>query len=79
MCYYGFGMPLALYLAFFMELGVGGLWIGFTIASIALDIGFFFIIHCSDWEKAASEARSRIENNTEQGQLLISSMELIAI
>lgn len=43
-CYYAFGLPLALFFGFKLELGIGGLWIGFTIASVVLDIGFYVII-----------------------------------
>ena len=50
-CYYIFGMPLALYFAFSRDVGIKGLWIGFTIASLVLDIGFWVIIYCGDWNK----------------------------
>lgn len=39
-CYYCFGMPLALYFGFSCDMGVKGLWLGFSLASIILDIGF---------------------------------------
>ena len=51
--YYVLALPLALILAFSFEYGVAGLWVGFTIGSIILDIGFFFVIKCSDWNKIA--------------------------
>ena len=31
-CYYGFGMPLALLLGFKKDLGLVGFWAGFTVA-----------------------------------------------
>jgi len=49
-CYYCFGMPLALIFAFKIQMGVSGLWLGFSIASMILDIGFYFIINCTRWE-----------------------------
>lgn len=60
-CYYIFGMPLALVFAFVLEWGVAGLWAGFTIACIVLDIGFFFIIACANWEKIAEVSAAKIE------------------
>lgn len=43
-CYYILGMPLALHMAFGKDMGVFGLWLGFAIACIILDIGFWIII-----------------------------------
>jgi hypothetical protein len=37
-------MPLALNLAFKRDMSVTGLWLGFGIACIILDIGFWIII-----------------------------------
>ena len=54
-------MPLALTFAFKMEMGLTGLWLGFTIASIILDIGFFFIIKCTDWEQVAYLMSKKLE------------------
>jgi Na+-driven multidrug efflux pump len=51
MCYYAFGLPLALSLAFSYDYGVIGLWYGFTAASALLDLGYLFIIVCCDWHK----------------------------
>lgn len=62
-CYYLFGMPLALAFAFKLELGVSGLWLGFTIASVILDIGFALIIKWTDWERVAEETSQRLERN----------------
>jgi MATE family multidrug resistance protein len=50
-CYYGIGMPLALLLAFKADMGLAGLWLGFSIACIILDVGFAMIISCPNWEK----------------------------
>lgn len=61
LCYYVFGMPLALIFAFTFEMGVAGLWIGFTIASCCLDVGFYFIITCCDWKKVGEMTAARME------------------
>lgn len=50
-CYYIIGMPLALVLAFTAKMGIVGLWLGYSIACIILDIGFAFIIICPNWQK----------------------------
>jgi len=60
-CYYLIGLPLALWLAFKKNMGVGGLWLGFSIACIILDIGFMCIIECPSWHRIASETQSRID------------------
>jgi MATE family multidrug resistance protein len=52
-CYYVIGMPLALCLAFNAEMGISGLWLGFSIACVILDVGFCMIISCPDWSKIA--------------------------
>ena len=52
-CYYILGMPLALVLAFNSKMGITGLWLGFSIACIILDIGFGMIISCPNWYKIA--------------------------
>jgi len=54
-------MTLALIFAFELEWGVAGLWAGFTIACIVLDIGFFFIITCCDWEQIGERTAAKME------------------
>lgn len=56
-CYYIIGMPLALVLAFTAGMGIVGLWLGFSIACIILDIGFAIIIMCPDWNRIGDEMR----------------------
>jgi len=60
-CYYLIGLPLALWLAFTKEMGVSGLWLGFSIATIVLDAGFVCIIECPSWHRIASEMQARID------------------
>jgi Na+-driven multidrug efflux pump len=54
-------MPLALVLAFTAEMGIVGLWLGFSIACIILDIGFALIISCPNWSKIGDEMRKKLE------------------
>ena len=60
-CYYIIGMPLALWLAFSKQMGVYGLWLGFSIATIILDLGFLVIIEYPDWNRIASEMQQKID------------------
>ncbi len=53
-------MPLALNLAFWQNMGVAGLWAGFTIASIVLDIGFYIIIQTANLERIVYETACRM-------------------
>jgi hypothetical protein len=51
-------MPLSLILAFKYDYGVVGLWSGCSIAVVILDIGFFFIIVCCNWEAIGEKVAS---------------------
>ena len=46
---------MALCLAFKREMGVKGLWLGFSVACIVLDVGLTLIIECADWAKVAKD------------------------
>ena len=54
-------MPLALCLAFRRNKGVYGLWLGFTIATIILNLGYFMIIECSNWSKISERIQKKID------------------
>lgn len=49
-CYYILGLPLALYFAFDKELNVQGMWYGFLIAMILLDLGISLGLYFGNWE-----------------------------
>ena len=59
-CYYIIGLPFSLYLAFPLKQGIQGLWLGFSISCIILDIGFAIIIACPDWNGIALKMTSII-------------------
>jgi hypothetical protein len=42
-------------------MGVAGLWLGYTIASVFLDIGFWVIINCCDWNEIANNLQRQME------------------
>ena len=48
-CYYIFGLPLSYYFGFNLKMNLKGLWLGFFIATLILDIGYTCIIGCSKW------------------------------
>ena len=48
-CYYAFGLPLALVLGFKLGMGVRGFWLGFTVALICQDILVTLVILRSKW------------------------------
>jgi hypothetical protein len=54
-------MPLALVLAFNAKMGISGLWLGFSIACVILDVGFLMIISCPDWSKIATQMKASID------------------
>lgn len=49
-CYYVFGLPLALYFAFELDMRVPGLWAGFVVAMFVLDVAVLFIIYKASWK-----------------------------
>lgn len=63
-CYYVLGMPLALVLCFKAKMGIAGLWLGFSIACIVLDIGFAMIISCPNWNEISKKVRAGLQDGT---------------
>jgi len=51
------GLPVALHFAFDKRFGIMGLWLGYSIACIILDLGFAFIILYPNWELIASRMK----------------------
>ena len=60
-CYYLIGLSTALWFAFGKNMGVYGLWFGFSIACVILDLGFLMIIECPDWQKIATKVQEQID------------------
>ena len=57
-CYYAFGMPLAIFLGFKLAMGVKGFWLGFTIALSCQDIIVTLIIITANWEIGSKKRTS---------------------
>lgn len=54
---------MALHFAFTKEMGIAGLWFGYSIACIILDLGFAVIILCPNWDKIAMKIQKEMEEN----------------
>lgn len=52
---------MALGFGFHYEMGVAGLWLGYSIASICLDLGFWAIINWCDWYEIADNLQKQLE------------------
>ena len=50
-----------MWLGFHKMLGVFGLWLGFSIACIVLDLGFLMIIECPSWSKISQKIQKQID------------------
>lgn len=58
--FYLFGIPIAATLAFVVNLGGKGLWLGILSGSIVQTLLLSIITSCTDWEKQATRARQRL-------------------
>jgi uncharacterized membrane protein len=50
-CYYFFGLPLAIRLGFKKDLALYGFWLGFTIAVTILDVIVVILVVRADWSR----------------------------
>ena len=58
-CYYAFGMPFALFLAFNKDYELVGLWGGMLIAVIIYDFCMLVLVINGPWTKAEAELQSK--------------------
>lgn len=58
--YYLCGVPVAVLLAFWFQLGGKGLWMGILSGSLLQSVFLSILTCCTDWEKEADKARDRI-------------------
>ncbi|TQE13973.1 hypothetical protein C1H46_000395 [Malus baccata] len=58
--YYQMGIPTAVLLAFVLDIGGKGLWIGITVALFVQALCLSIIITCTDWEKEVKKASDRV-------------------
>jgi len=64
--YYCLGIPIGLYCAFSLKLGLLGLWIGLATALILVSIVEVTIILRLDWQLQAQKARDRLAKEEEE-------------
>jgi len=62
-CYYGAGLPLALYLGFNQSLGVKGFWIGYLIAMVILNFILGFVVIFADWSPKINQTPELADEN----------------
>ncbi|XP_052204987.1 protein DETOXIFICATION 29-like [Diospyros lotus] len=60
-CYYLFGIPLGLFLGYYLNLGVKGIWYGMMSGTVVQTCVLYWIIHRTNWNKEASIAGNRIK------------------
>ena len=61
---YLIGLPFSYYAAFYFDLGIVGLFSGYTVATSIMAIGFTTIIFCISWPDLFQEVRERKEKMT---------------
>lgn len=62
--YYVVALPIAIYLAFYLDLQLTGLWLGINVALLFICFAeVFYLAHC-DWNSIVDEARARQEHST---------------
>ena len=59
-CYYAFGLPLALFFAFGRDYELVGLWGGMLIAAIIYDCCMLVLVINGPWTKAEAEFQAKI-------------------
>jgi len=59
--YYILGIPIGIWLAFSWEMGLEGLWIGLSLALIAVAGVGFWLALTADWEKEVRKVKERLE------------------
>jgi Na+-driven multidrug efflux pump len=72
-CYYTFGLPMALVFGFKMDMGVKGFWLGFLLALICLDIFVGYLVIWADWSPKIvemAEAEDEDDNGYQKTSLV---------
>ena len=54
------GLPLSIILGFKADMGLFGLYLGYSIKEFLNFVCFFCLVMCKDWHKLADEAKDRI-------------------
>ncbi|WCJ33845.1 MATE efflux family protein [Euphorbia peplus] len=59
-CYYIIGLPIGAVLGYKFDLGVKGIWTGMLSGTVLQIFILFFIIHRTNWNKEAEQAKEQI-------------------
>ena len=70
-CYYGVSAPLTFLVAFYLGMGVLGIWIAFGIANYCMTITFAYFIYDINWSKVIIEVQEEIKRGTKKDDLLL--------
>jgi multidrug resistance protein, MATE family len=74
-CYYSFGLPMALIFGFKMEMGVKGFWLGFLLALICLDLCVGYLVIWADWSpkivNTVDESKEARDDDAEKSPLAV--------
>ncbi|KAL2335767.1 hypothetical protein Fmac_016980 [Flemingia macrophylla] len=62
--YYLVGIPMGLYLGFYLQLQAKGLWMGTLSGSVSQVIILAIVTALTDWQKEATKARERLVENS---------------
>ena len=65
-CYYCFGLPMAMYLGFTKGYELVGFWGGMLIAIVALDLAIIYLVVKSDWTKEAVDRKLMEKSSSEK-------------
>ncbi|KAH9477940.1 putative transporter C4B3.13 [Psilocybe cubensis] len=60
--YYVFGIPLGIYLTFWHDMGLHGLWIGLTFSLVYCALCETYIVLRTDWDREVGRAQRRVKD-----------------
>ena len=75
--FYLLGIPLAIFLMFFVRIDIYGFWIGIIAAETVTNILLFILVQRFNWERHASAALTRINFNPKTATTNISIVPAI--
>ncbi|KAK9163287.1 hypothetical protein Syun_004189 [Stephania yunnanensis] len=64
--FYGVGMPIAVLMGFYMDMGLMGLWLGLLAAQATCGVFMTFVVLRTDWALEAKKARQLTGSEEEQ-------------
>ena len=73
--YYAFGIPLGIYLAFSLEYGLHGLWMGLTFSLVYCALLGTWLCVRTDWEREVEKVQERITSGDNKKRKANTSVE----